>query len=108
MTKQNDRTILVAYAYGHIEKDLVDSITKDITKLGINIKQLITVKQWYIFPHLKSHNLTQSFYKEINDNTKISNICLIGSLVSKPAIDTLYLSVKSSVNDIIAHHKNIN
>ncbi|MGL5066309.1 MAG: NAD(P)-binding protein [Sarcina sp.] len=101
ITKQNNRTILVAYSYGCIGKELVDSVTEDLIKLGIDIKQLITVKQWYIFPHLKSHNLTQTFYKEINDSKETSNICLIGSLVSKPAIDNLYLSVKNSVNQII-------
>ena len=100
-SNQNNRTILVAYAYGNIEKNTIEGITNDIKKLGINIKQLLSVKQWYIFPHLKTHNLTQIFYKEINEIQKISNICLIGSLVSKPSIDNLYLSVKNSVNEII-------
>lgn len=103
--KQKNRTILVAYAYGYIEKDMIDGITHDVQKLGIHIKHLITVKQWYIFPHLKAHNLTQDFYKEINERQKVSNICLIGSLVSKPSIDNLYLSVKSSINEIIGHKK---
>lgn len=99
-SKQHNRTIITAYAYGTIEKDIIDGITRDIQKLGIDIKQLVTVKQWYIFPHLKGHNLTQTFYKDINERQKISNICLIGSLVSKPSIDNLYLSVKNSVNEI--------
>lgn len=107
-SKQNNRTILVAYAYGTIEKNIIDGITTDIKKLGVNIKQLITVKQWYIFPHLKIHNLTQEFYKEINERQKISNICLIGSLVSKPSIDNLYLSVKNSINEIILCYQNNN
>lgn len=101
VTKQNNRTTLVAYAYGHINKDTVSSITEDIKKLGIDIKQLITVKHWYIFPHLKGHNLTKNFYKDINEREETSNIALIGSLVSKPAIDNLYLSVKESVNKIL-------
>ncbi|WP_297438164.1 FAD-dependent oxidoreductase [uncultured Clostridium sp.] len=105
ITKQNNRTILVAYTYGIIEKNIVDGITEDIKNLGIDIKQLITVKQWYIFPHLKSSNLTQTFYKEINDREKISNICLIGSLVSKPTIDNLYVSVKNSISQILTYHK---
>ena len=106
-SKQNNRTILVAYAYGNIEKDIIQGITNDIKKLGVNIKQLITVKQWYIFPHLKIHNLTQDFYKEINERQKVSNICLVGSLISKPSIDNLYLSVKNSVNEIISCCGNI-
>lgn len=106
-SNQNNRTIIVAYAYGNIEKNIIDGITNDIKKSGVNIKQLITVKQWYIFPHLKHHNLTQGFYKEINERQKISNICLIGSLVSKPSIDNLYLSVKNSVNEILLCYGNI-
>lgn len=105
-SNQNNRTILVAYAYGHIEKNIIGAITNDIKKLGVNIKQLITVKQWYIFPHLKAHNLTQVFYKEINERQKISNICLIGSLVSKQSIDNLYLSVRNSVNEILLCYSN--
>ncbi|MGL6107761.1 FAD-dependent oxidoreductase [Romboutsia sp.] len=100
-SKQNNKIILVAYAYGLIEKDIIDGITNDIKKLGININHLITVKQWYIFPHLKSTNLTRSFYKDISERQKVSNICLIGSLVSKPSIDNLYLSVKNSIDEII-------
>lgn len=105
VTKQNNRTILVAYAYGKIEKNLIDNITEDIEKLGIEIKQLITVKQWYIFPHLNLENLTQNFYKDIHDREQASNIWLIGSLVSKPSINNLYLSVKNSVNKIIKEYK---
>lgn len=99
--KQNNRTILVAYCYGRISKNVIDGITDEIEKLGINIKQLITVKQWYIFPHLKPHNLTNTFYKEIIDREKTSNISLIGSLISKTSIDNLYCSVKNSVQNII-------
>lgn len=105
-SNKNDRTILIAYAYGHITKDTIDGITSDIKRLGIRIKQLISVKHWYIFPHLKAHNLTQAFYKEINERQNISNICLIGSLVCNPSIDNLYLSVKNSVNEVVAACKN--
>lgn len=100
-SKQHGRTIITAYAYGSIHKNIVDGITRDIQQSAIRIKQLITVKQWYIFPHLKAHNLTQTFYKEISDRQKISHIHLIGSLVSKPSIDNLYLSVKNSIEEII-------
>lgn len=100
-SKQHNRVILTAYAYGTIEKNIVDGITQDIQKSGVHIKHLITAKQWYIFPHLKPHNLTQTFYKDINERQKVSNIRLIGSLVSKPCLDNLYLSVKNSVNEIL-------
>lgn len=104
-SKQYNRTTLVAYAYGKVEKDLIDGITNDINSLGIDVKQLITVKQWYIFPHLKVQNLTQDFYKNINERQKTSNICLIGSLVSQPSIDNLYISVKKCVNEIIENYR---
>ncbi len=104
-SRQLGTTTLVAYAYGHVQKDLINGITKDLQNTGIDIDHLITVNQWYIFPHLKSHNLTQSFYKDIADRQKTSNICLIGSLVSKPSIANLYVSVKKSVNDIIEGSK---
>lgn len=103
-SKQGNRTILTAFAYGRIEKDIIDNITRDIKKSGINIKHLITVKQWYIFPHLRLHNLTQTFYKEIRERQETSNIWLIGSLVSKPSIDNLYLSIKEAVHQILDSH----
>lgn len=95
--KQGGKYFLVAYAYGYVNKDLVNSITKDIKKSRIHVKHLITAKQWYIFPHLKEKNLTQNFYKDILEKQKISNICLIGSLVSKPAISNLYASIKQFI-----------
>lgn len=100
-TRQNKRTILVAYAYGIVKKELIDSITNDIKKSGIHIKHLITAKQWYIFPHLDNHNLTQNFYRDINKTQNMSHIRLIGSLISKPELTNLYVSVKNSVNDIL-------
>ncbi len=100
-SRQHSKTKLIAYAYGHIERDLINEITQDIEALGITINQLITVKQWYIFPHLNSENLTQHFYEDITRKQKNSNICMIGSLVSVPSIDNLYISVKQLVNEIV-------
>lgn len=96
--RQNNKTTLVAYAYGSVSKELVGSITTDIEKSGIHIKHLITAKQWYIFPHLKAQNLTPNFYKDILERQKVSNICLIGSLVSRPAISNLYASIKQFIS----------
>ncbi|MBE0450842.1 MAG: FAD-dependent oxidoreductase [Clostridia bacterium] len=95
--RQNHKTTLVAYAYGSVNKELVNSITTDIEKSGIHVNHLITAKQWYIFPHLKEKNLTPNFYRDILDRQKVSNICLIGSLVSKPSISNLYASVRQFV-----------
>lgn len=100
-SRQHHKTTLVAYAYGTVHKDLINGITEDLRRTGIEIDHMITVKQWYIFPHLKTHNLTTSFYKDIAERQKSSNICLIGSLVSKPSIANLYVSVKATVDGII-------
>lgn len=99
--KHNNRTVLVTYAYGIVHRDLINGITAELQRSKIHIKHLITAKQWYIFPHLKRHNLTQNFYKDIHERQKVSNIWLIGSLVSEPSISNLYLSVKNSVNEIL-------
>lgn len=95
--KQKDKTIVVAYAYGTLSVPLVNRITEDIKKSGINVKHLITTNQWYIFPHLKPGNLTDDFYANLIEHQKESNICLIGSLVSKPSISHLYVSIKEFI-----------
>ncbi len=95
--RQKDKTILVAYAYGVITAPLINTITEDIKKTGIHIKHLITAKQWYIFPHLNVDTLTQDFYVELTGREQTSNICFIGSLVSKPAVSNLYASIKAFV-----------
>lgn len=97
--KQNDKSILVTYAYGTVNKALINGITADIEKTGIKVNHLITAKQWYLFPHLKAHNLSSDFYKDINERQKSSRICLIGSLVSKPAISNLYASVMQFIDE---------
>lgn len=95
--KEKDKTILVAYAYGTGDAPLVNQITEDIRKSGISVKHLITARQWYIFPHLKSGNLTEDFYWALTEHQKESSICLIGSLVSKPSISHLYVAVKEFI-----------
>ncbi|KAB3525912.1 FAD-dependent oxidoreductase [Alkaliphilus serpentinus] len=103
--KQNNRTILVAYAYGNLQKDLISGITEDLQRSRIAVKHLITAKQWYIFPHLKIHNLTSNFYQDISERQRVSNICLIGSLVCEPSIDNLYISVKNSVSELLKGYR---
>lgn len=99
-SRQNHRTTLVTYAYGKIGNELINEITSDLKKSNIEVNHLITAKQWYIFPHLKQENLTQTFYHDINEHQKVSNICLIGSLVTKPELGSLYVSVKNTIIDI--------
>jgi len=103
--KHNGRRMVITYTYGKISKEVIDSITSDLKQVGVDIKQLITIKQWYIFPHLRQHNLTEEYYKLIQDHQQSSPICLIGSLITEPSIDKLYLSVKQSINTIFENEK---
>ncbi len=96
--KEKDKTIVVAYAYGTLSVPLVNKITEDIKKSGIQISHLITTNQWYIFPHLKAGNLTEDFYDDMFRYQKDSCICLIGSLVSKPSVSHLYVSIKEFIS----------
>ncbi|MCK8060737.1 MULTISPECIES: FAD-dependent oxidoreductase [unclassified Fusibacter] len=103
--RQSARTTLVAYTYGKISKSAIDGMTDELANVGVDIKQLITVKQWYIFPHLKARDLTSHFYTDINTHQKTNPVCLIGSLVTEPSLDKLYVSVKECVNDIIQYDR---
>lgn len=98
--KQHQKTVLVAYAYGYLQKELVNNITQDIERIGIPIKHLISAKQWHIFPHVKSNQLTKTFYSDILERQSNSAIYLIGSLITKPAIASLYKSIKETVEQI--------
>ncbi len=72
-------------------------ITRDIEKSGVNIKRLITVKQWEIFPHIPGDRLQETSYTDIFEQQKKEPVKFIGSLVSKPSISNLYASVKHEV-----------
>ena len=98
--RQNRRTLLVAYAYGRISRDLVSGIQEDLRSTGIEVKRLITAKQWYVFPHIRIHNQEQDFYEKISKGKRASRICLIGSLTSKPSLCNLYASVKSDIETL--------
>lgn len=97
--KEKDKTILVAYAYGTLSKDLVHNITKDIERSGIEVNHLVMAKQWYIFPHLKPWNLREDFYVALRAHQKESQISLMGSLVSKPSIAHLYETTKAFLEE---------
>jgi hypothetical protein len=100
-SRQNHKTTLVAYAYGIASKKIISDITMDLSHTGIDIKHLITVKQWYIFPHLKNEDLSETFYEDIYRMQKRSNIWLIGSLISKPELGNLYLSIRKTIKELI-------
>jgi len=101
VSRQNHRTVLVTYAYGSLCKATINGITEALTSSGIDVKHLITAKQWYIFPHLNEENLTTHFYEDISQRQKVSPINLIGSLVSKPEIGNLYISVKNAIDELL-------
>lgn len=100
-TRQNHQTTLVAFAYGKSNVALINGISDDIAGAGIDIKHLITTKQWYIFPHLKPANLSEHFYEDIRKRQADSPIWLIGSLVTHPSITNLYISVKAAVERLL-------
>jgi phytoene dehydrogenase-like protein len=101
--KQQQKTVLVAYAYGQITKNLVQQMTTDIEKIGIRVKHLIAVKQWQIFPHFKPPYLSQTVYSDLFYHQKNSNILFIGSLITKPAVASLYRSVKHTIASLHVH-----
>lgn len=104
--KCEDRTVIVTYAYGKISQAFMRDISNDLEMAGIQIKHLITAKQWFIFPHLKEEQLTTNFYKEIAERQSQTNIHLIGSLICEPSLSKLYQSVKTTVAEIL-NHKNM-
>lgn len=99
--KKNNKTILLAYAYGTINKELVHQVQQDIEHIGIHVNHLITAKQWHIFPHLNGEDLTPSFYQELVKPQGNENIYLIGSLVTKPSISSLHKSIKERIRRIL-------
>lgn len=100
-SKHNNKTTLVAYAYGNLEPNLIEDITNDIKKLGVNSLNLIGVKSWNIFPHFTFDKLTSQTYEKIKPKETKSNISLIGSLMCEPSLDNLYSSIKESVKAIL-------
>ena len=100
-SKQNERCTITTFAYGRFNKSLVDDIQIELCKTGIDIRQLLSYKEWNMFPHL-DNVLTNSFYEEINDHQSIK---FIGALITKPSLDSLYLSLKGIVNEIVNESK---
>ena len=100
--RQNHKTTLIAYAYGLLNKNSLNHVTSDLKSSGVSVNHLITTKQWYIFPHIKPQNLTPGFYEDLLKTQKENNILFAGSLVSKPELGNLYLSVKESVDILLS------
>ncbi len=98
--KQNNKCILVAYAYGLKNPTLVNRITSDIRKSGVTVKRLITTKQWDIFPHVSRERLWENFYIDLQNHQNKEPVKLIGSLISKPSLSNLYASVKGDLEKI--------
>jgi hypothetical protein len=99
--KHLHKTVLVAYAYGLVDKVLVNTMMQDIERIGISVKHLISAKQWHMFPHVKAAHLSKTFYSDMIESQKNSPIQLIGSLISKPAIASLYRSIKETVEQVV-------
>lgn len=100
--RQNHKTTLIAYAYGLLNKNSLNQVTSDLKSSGVSVNHLITTKQWHIFPHIKPQNLTPGFYEDLLKTQKENKILFAGSLVSKPELGNLYLSVKESVDILLS------
>ncbi len=105
--RQNINTTLVAFAYGHISKNIVTRITDEVRNAHVDIHHLISAKQWNIFPHIQIDALREYVYEDLASHQKDSPIRLIGSLVTKPELATLYMSVTESVNELIKDISNL-
>ncbi|MBS3872166.1 MAG: FAD-dependent oxidoreductase [Firmicutes bacterium] len=95
--KQKERTIAVAYAYGLLDQHFITAIHHELQASGIVVKHLIAARQWRIFPHLKKEALHGATYTDITQQKESRPIYFIGSLITKPSISHLYLSVKGFV-----------
>ena len=95
--KQGSKTMIVTYTYGMSSPELIKELIEELKAAGIHILHLIYVKQWYIFPHVKQENLTSSFYDDLHALQKHKDIHFIGSLVSKPLLSNLYVSIKQHI-----------
>jgi len=98
--RQKDRTIAVAYAYGLLNKNLANSIQREMLESGLTVKHIIAAKQWHIFPHMRAEDLGPTVYTNLQKNRGSKHIHLIGSLVAKPSISHLYLSVKRFIQEV--------
>lgn len=98
--RQKDRTIAVAYAYGLLNKNLANSIQREMIESGILVKHIMAAKQWHIFPHIGPENLKPTVYTNLQKNRESKQIHFIGSLVAKPSISHLYLSVKRFIQEV--------
>lgn len=99
--KHLKRTVLVAYAYGSVSKDIVDGIGKELELTGIKVKRLIAVKQWHMFPHVNFKHVDDHFYENLSNHNSNASIYFAGSLVSKPSISNLYLSIMNIIPKIL-------
>lgn len=98
--KSLGRTIVVAYAYGALCPELVNSISADLTLAGIKVKHSVAARQWHIFPHVKAHNLTPRLYLDLLERHASAGVSFIGSLVTRPSMAHLYQSTKTLVGAI--------
>lgn len=97
--KEKDKTVVVAFAYGKLHETLIRDIAGDIRKAGVEIRHLIAARQWQIFPHISPMHQKEDLYRDLKAYQKTSSIHFIGSLVSKPALSSLYSSVKKYVHE---------
>lgn len=90
--------IISTYAYGKLDQKTFFDIKNELEASNIIIDHLITTKTWNIFPHLKTIKNNETFYLEIKKLNEYSPINFIGSLITKPSINYIYLSITDYIN----------
>ena len=99
--KNDKETILVAYTYGKATKKSVEDIAHDIEKIGINIENLNTIKKCHTFPHLHLNNIDKNFYCNLKASQMNHPIKMIGSLITNPDIESIYISTKNFIKEFL-------
>ncbi len=99
--KNDKETILVAYTYGEASKRIVNDIAHDIEKIGIDIENLNTIKECHTFPHLHLKNINKNFYCDLKSSQINHPIKMIGSLITNPDIESIYISTKNFIKEFL-------
>ncbi len=101
VTHHQKKTLVTTHAYGHISTELVENVIQDLSHLGIIINHLSSIQQWNAFPHFDCSNIHSDSYSLLNATSSDNNLFFIGSLVTKPSLSAIYVSVKDMVKKIL-------
>lgn len=98
--RQRQKTVLIAYAYGDLSEALVKAVSGDLKRCEVQVKHVVAAESWRIFPHVRAECLCEDFYTALRAADPNQRIHLMGTLVSRPAVGSLYHSVKRTIGDV--------